>query len=144
MVAPDMYGKILYGSGYTELRESMTCLPFLFSFLIFTFYNFCYIFILHHCSAICWDFILRLICLDLCVIFLFVSVIIHFALRQCSIWDCCNVCRGTFYDNYLRNPVVAFCNRGVRLGCFSSPRSTSSFIFFSANNIMVCSVVSFS
>ena len=40
MVATDMYGKSPYGSGYTELRESMTLLPFLFSFLIINFYNF--------------------------------------------------------------------------------------------------------
>ena len=53
MVATDMYGKSPYGSGYTELRESMTFLPFLFSFLINSFYNFSYIFTLHHCSAIC-------------------------------------------------------------------------------------------
>ena len=75
MVATDMCGKSPYRSKYTELRKSMTFLPFMFSFLVFTFYNFCYIFILHYCSAICWDFILRLICLDMCVIFLFVSVI---------------------------------------------------------------------
>ena len=67
-----------YGSGYTELRESMTFLAFLFSFLIINFYNFCYTFTLHHCSAICWDSILRLFRLDMCIIFLFVSVIILF------------------------------------------------------------------
>ena len=78
MVATDMYGKSPYGSGYTELRESMTFLPFLFSFLINSFYNFSYIFTLHHCSNICWDFILRSICLDMCIVFLFVSVIILF------------------------------------------------------------------
>ena len=60
MVATDMYRKSPYGNGYSELRESMIFLPFLFSFLIFTFYNFYYIFTLHHCSTICWDFILRL------------------------------------------------------------------------------------
>ena len=78
MVATDMCGKSPYRSKYTKLRESTTFLPFLFSFLVFTFYNFCYIFILLHCSAICWDFILRLICSGMCVIFLFVSVIILF------------------------------------------------------------------
>ena len=41
--ATDMYGKSPHGSGYTELRESTTFLPFLFSFLITNFYNFCYI-----------------------------------------------------------------------------------------------------
>ena len=70
--------KKLYGSGYTELRESMTFLPFLFSFLIINFSNFSYNFTLHHCSAISWDFILRLICLGMCIMFLFVSVIILF------------------------------------------------------------------
>ena len=34
-----MYGKSPYGSGYTKLRESMTFLQFLFSFLIINFYN---------------------------------------------------------------------------------------------------------
>ena len=32
-----MYGKSPYGSGYTKLRESVTFLPFLFSFLIINF-----------------------------------------------------------------------------------------------------------
>ena len=73
-----MYGKSPYGSGYTELHKSMTVLPFLFSFLIINNYNFSYIFILRYCSAICCDFILRLIRLDMCIIFLFVSVIILF------------------------------------------------------------------
>ena len=78
MVASYFYGKSPYSSGYTELRESRTFLPFLLSFLIFAFYNFCDIFILYHCSTICWGFILRLICLDMCVIILFASVIILF------------------------------------------------------------------
>ena len=78
MVATDMYGKSSCRIGYTELRESMTFSPFLFSFLIINFYNFSYTFTLHHCSAICCDFILRLICLDMSIIFLFVSVIILF------------------------------------------------------------------
>ena len=76
MVATDMYGKSPYVSGYMELCKSMAFLPFLF--LIINFYNFCYIFTFHHCSVICWDFILRLMCLDICIIFLFVSVIILF------------------------------------------------------------------
>ena len=76
MIATDMYGKSPYGSGYTELRESMTSLPFLFSFLIGNYYNFNYILTLHHCSA--FAEILRLIYLDMCIIFLFVSVIILF------------------------------------------------------------------
>ena len=78
MVATDMYGKSPYGSGYTEIRERITFSPFLFSFLIFTFDHFCYIFTLHHCSVICWDFVLRLICWDMCITSLFVSVIILF------------------------------------------------------------------
>ena len=76
MVATDMYGKSPYGSGYTELRESMNFLPFLVSFLIISFCNFIYIYTLYHCSAICWDFILRLIRSDMCIKFLFTSVII--------------------------------------------------------------------
>ena len=78
MVATDMYGKSPCGIGYTELRESMTFSPFLFSLLIINFYNFSYTFTLHHCFTICWDFILRLICLDMRITFLFVSVIILF------------------------------------------------------------------
>ena len=46
MIATDIYGESPYGSGYTELRESMTFLIFLFSFLIINFYNFSYIFTL--------------------------------------------------------------------------------------------------
>ena len=78
MATTDMYRKSPCGSGYMELREGMTFLPFFFSFLIINFYDFSYIFTLHHYSAICWDFILRLIRLDMCLIFLFVSVIIVF------------------------------------------------------------------
>ena len=48
MVATDMYGKSPYGSGYTELHESVTFLQFLFSFLIINFYNFSFIFTPHH------------------------------------------------------------------------------------------------
>ena len=41
MVATDIYGKSPPRSGYTELRESMTFISFLFSFLIIkSFYNF--------------------------------------------------------------------------------------------------------
>ena len=78
MVGNDMYGKSPCGNWYTELREIMTFLPFLFSFLMIDFNKFSYIFTLHHCSAICWVFILRLIRLDMCIIFLFVSVIVFF------------------------------------------------------------------
>ena len=78
MVATDTYGKSSYGSGYAKSRESMTFLPFLFSFLIINIYSFSYTFTFHHCSAIYWDFILRLIRLDMCIIFLSVSVIILF------------------------------------------------------------------
>ena len=52
-MATDMYEQSPYGSGYMELRESMTFLPFLLSCLFINFYNFSYIFTLHHCSAIC-------------------------------------------------------------------------------------------
>ena len=131
MVATDMYGKSPYGSAYTELRESMTFLPFSFNFLIINFHNFSYIFALHHYSAICWDFILRLICFDTCIIFLFYFLCCYtFHWRQWSIWNCCNVWKGAFYDYYLRIPVIVLCNRGICLGCVSSPRSTSSYIFF--------------
>ena len=102
MVATDMYGKSPYGSGYTELRESMTFLPFLFSFLIINSCNFSYIFTLHHCSAICWDFILRLIRLDMCTIFLLVSVIILFVYDSDQYGTAANnVWKVAFYDNYL-------------------------------------------
>ena len=131
MVATDMYRISPYGSAYTELRESMTFLPFSFSFLIINFHNFGYIFALHHYSAICWDFILRLICFDTCIIFLFYFLCCYtFHWRQWPIWNCCNVWKGAFYDYYLRIPVIVLCNRGICLGCVSSPRSTSSYIFF--------------
>ena len=62
---------------YAKLWPFLKVLPFLmFSFLIINFFNFSYTFTLHHCSAICWDFILRLIRLDMFLVFLFVSVII--------------------------------------------------------------------
>ena len=110
--------------------------------LIINFYNFSYIFTLHHCSAVCWDLISRLICLDMCIIFLFVSVIVLFVYHL-SIWNCSNIWKGAFCENYLRISVAVFCNKWFCLGCFSSPRSTSSFIFFSVNNVMICSEESF-
>ena len=77
-MATDMYGESTYVSGFTELRGSMNFLPFLLSFLIISFSNFSYIFTLHHCYAICRDLNSRLICLDMCIIFLFVRVTILF------------------------------------------------------------------
>ena len=123
------------------ITQKYEFLPFLFSFLITNFHNFSYIFSLHHCSAIFWYF-LRLIYFH--VHYIFHYILYTFRLRQWSIWNCCNVWKGAFYDNHLRIPVVAFCNRGICLVCFSSPRSASSFVFFSVNNIIVCSEVSFS
>ena len=75
MVATDIHGKGAHRIRLPELRKSMT-LPFLLKLLIFNFNNFCYIFTLHHCSAISWNFDFRLICLNMGVIFLFVSVIL--------------------------------------------------------------------
>ena len=141
MVATDMYGKSPYGSGYTELRESVTFLPPFFSFLIINFCNLSYIFTLHHCSAICWDFILRLIPLDMCVMFLFVSVIIVF------VYDCWHVWKGAFYLFMITIywfQSLLFCNRGICLVCFRSPISMSFLYFFSVNNIIVSSEISFS
>ena len=112
-----------------KLHKSVTFLPFLLSFLMISLYNFNYIFTLRHCSAICWDFILRLICLDMCII-LFLLVLLLFRLWRWSIWDRCNVWKGAFYVNYLRIPVVYFCSRGVCMGSFSSLRFTFSFYIF--------------
>ena len=54
----------------------MAILQFLLSFIIINFYNFCCIITVHHLSAICSDLILRLICLDMCIKFVFASVIL--------------------------------------------------------------------
>ena len=127
MVATDMYGKSPYRSGYTESRKSVTSLRFLLSFLIVKFYNFSYIFTLHHCSAICWGFILRLIRLDMCIIFLFVSVIIVFVYDSDGYRTDATSGKWALYDYYILIPAVAFCYRGFCLVCFSSPESTSFF-----------------
>ena len=46
-----MYAETPYGNEYTELRENMTFSPFLFRFLIITFYNFCYAFTVYYSSV---------------------------------------------------------------------------------------------
>ena len=75
MVATDMYGKSSYGSGYTELRESMTFLPFLFSY----YDNFCYIYFPQlFCHLLMFYFQVKVNKVNMCTIFLFIRVLIFF------------------------------------------------------------------
>ena len=144
MVTTDMYVKSPYGSGYTELRESVTFLPPFFSFLIINFCNLIYIFTLHHCSAICWDFILRLIRLDMCIIFLFVSVIILFVYDSDRYGTAATSGKELFMITIYWFQSLLFCSRGICLVCFRSPISTSFLYFFSVNNVIISSEISFS
>ena len=144
MVATDMCGKSPYGSLYTELRESMTFLPFLFSFLIVNFHNFGYIFTLHHYSAVCWDFILRLICLDTCIIFLFFSVVILFIYDSDRYGTAATSGKELFMIN-----IYGFQSLLCEIGGFvwdvlAVPDPPLVIYSFSINNIIVCSKVSFS
>ena len=130
MVATDMYGKSPYGSTYTKLRKRATILPLLFRFLIITFYSFCYFFTLYRRSATFWDFILRLICLDLCAIFFFVSVIILFGFRWWS-YGTAGASGARLLEKVINGfHSLPFVIWGFCLGCCSSRRFTSSFIFF--------------
>ena len=141
MVATDMYGKNLYGSGYTELRKSITFLSFLFGFLIINFYDFSYIFTLQNCSTICWDSIVRLIRLDMCTIFLFFSVIILFVYDIYRYGTAANVSKVAFNNNYLFYSLL-FAIGGFAWYDLAAPDPLPCFL--TVNNIIVCSEVSFS
>ena len=144
MIATDMYGKSPYGSGYTELRESMTFLPLLFSFLIINFYNFSYIFTLHHCSVICWDFILRLIRLDMCIIFLFVSVIILFVYDSDRYGTAATSGKELFMITIYWFQSLLFVIGGFVWYVLAAPYPPLFLYFFIVNNIIICSEISFS
>ena len=130
MATTDMYRKSPCGSEYMELREGMTFLPFFFSFLIINFYNFSYIFTLHHCSAICWDFILRLIRFDMCLIFLFVSVIIVFVYESDRYGSATTSGKELFMITTYWLQSLLFVIGPFVWYVFSRPISTSFFIFF--------------
>ena len=144
MVATDMYGKSPYVSGYAELRESMTFLPFLLSFLIINFYNFSCIFTLHHCSAICWDFILRLIRLDMCIIFLFVSVIILFVYDSDRYGTAATSGKELFMITIYWFQSLLFVIGGFVWYVLAAPYPPLFLYFFIVNNIIICSEISFS
>ena len=144
MVATDMYGKSPYGSGYTELHESVTFLQFLFSFLIINFYNFSFIFTLHHCSAICWDFFLRLICLDIHLVFLFVSVIIVFVYDSDRYETAATSEKELFMiTTYLFQSLLSVIE-GFVWYVLAAPYPPLFLYFFIVNNIIICSEISFS
>ena len=144
MVATDMYGKSPYGSGYTELRESVTFLPPFFSFLIINFCNLSYIFTLHHCSAICWDFILRLIRLDMCIIFLFVSVIILFVYDSDRYGTAATSGKELFMITIYLFQSLLFVIGGFVWYVLAAPYPPLFLYFFIVNNIIICSEISFS
>ena len=144
MVTTDMYVKSPYGSGYTELRESVTFLPPFFSFLIINFCNLIYIFTLHHCSAICWDFILRLIRLDVCIIFQFISVIILFIYNSDQYGTTATSPKELFMITIYGFQSLLFVIGGY-VWCVLVVTDPSLLLyFFSVNKIIVCSEVSFS
>ena len=142
MVGNDMYGKNPYGIGYTELRESMTFLPFLFSFLIFiTSVN---IFTLHHYFAICWDFILSLIRLDMCIIFLSVSVIILFVYDSDRYGTAATSGMELFMITIFWFQSLLFIIGRFVWYVLAVPDSPLLLCSFIVNNIMICSEISFS
>ena len=142
MVGNDMYGKNPYGIGYTELRESMTFLPFLFSFLIFiTSVN---IFTLHHYFAICWDFILSLIRLDMCIIFLSVSVIILFVYDSDRYGTAATSGKELFMITIYLFQSLLFVIGGFVWYVLAAPYPPLFLYFFIVNNIIICSEISFS
>ena len=139
-----MHWKSPYGSWCTGSRKSMIYLSFLFRFLVITFYNFCCIFTLYHYSAICWDFMLSLICLNMCVILLFIILIILFVYdggRYETAATSGAELLVTIIHRFQSLPFVMGDSSGIlqqsqiHLFCCS---------FFSVNNILVCLGVSFS
>ena len=139
MVASGMYGKSSYGSGYTESRESMTFLPFLFSFLIINIYTFTF----HHCSAIYWDFILRLIRLDMCIIFLSVSVIILFVYYSDQYGTAATSGKELFLITIYGFQLLLFVIGGFVCYVLAVPDPPLPLYFVSVNNIIICSEISF-
>ena len=133
-----------YGSGYMELRESMTFLPFLFSFFIINFYNLSYIFNLHHCSAICWDFILRLISLDMSIIFLFVSVIMLFVYDSDWYGTAATSEKELFMVTFYGFQSLLFLIGGFVWYVLAVPDPPLVLYFSTVNNVIICSEVSFS
>ena len=142
MATTDMYRKSPCGSGYMELREGMTFLPFFFSFLIINFYNFSYVFTLHHCSAICWDFILRLIRFDMCLIFLFVSVIIVFVYESDRYGTAATSGKELFIITIYWFQSLLFVIGGFVWYILAVPYPPRFLYFFTVNNIKFCSEIS--
>ena len=142
MATTDMYRKSPCGSEYMELREGMTFLPFFFSFLIINFYNFSYIFTLHHCSAICWDFILRLIRFDMCLIFLFVSVIIVFVYESDRYGTAATSGKELFIITIYWFQTLLFVIGGFVWYILAVPYPPRFLYFFTVNNIKFCSEIS--
>ena len=129
MVATNMYGKSSYGGWIYGITRKYDLLSFLFTFLIITFDNFCYTFTLCHFSAISWDLILRLICLDMFVIFLFVSVIMLFVYEKLLLYTDSSCC---------------LCSGGFVWDVVTVPDPPLLLYFSSVNNNMVFSELSFS
>ena len=115
-----------------------------FSFLIINYYNFTYIFTLHHCSAICWNFILRLICLDMCIIFLFVSVIILFVYDSNRYGTAETSGKKLFMRTIYGFQSLLSVIGGFAWNVLAVPDPPLLLNFFSVTNIMICLELSFS
>ena len=136
--------KALMGVDIWNLHKSMTLLPFLFSFLIINFHNFCYIFTLHHCSVICWDFILRITCLDKYIKFLFVSVIMLFVYDSDRYGTAARSGWELFMTTIYGFQLLLFIIGGFVWDVLAVPDLPLPLYFYSVNNTMICSKVSFS
>ena len=113
-------------------------------FFIINFYNLSYIFNLHHCSAICWDFILRLISLDMSITFLFVSVIMLFVYDSDWFGTAATSVKELFMITFYGFQSLLFLIGRFVWYVLAVPDPPLALYFFTVNNVIICSEVSFS
>ena len=58
-------------------------------------------------------------------------------------WDCCSVWKGAFHESYLRIRIIAFVIGGFVWDVLTAPDPPLPLYFFSVNNIIMCTEVSF-
>ena len=96
------------------------------------------------CFLICWDFILRLICLDTCITFLFVSVIILFVYDGDRYGTAATPGKELFMTTFYGFQSLFLVIGGIVWDVLAAPDPPPFLYFFSVNNIMTCSEVSLS
>ena len=137
MVATDMYAALI-GEDIQNFAKVYLFTIFFLCFLIINFHNFSYIFTFHHCSTICWNFLSRLICLDMCIIFLFFSVIILFVYDSDRYGTAATSGKELFMRALYGFQSLLFVIGGFVWDVLAVPVPPLLLYFFSVSNIMIC------